>query len=73
MVAVAAEAYGRSTTTRQNHMSEVALAPQRSLATVARRNKHRSQHIGSEETKHDDFFCSSLRHYQSAVLDVSPG
>ena len=62
-VAVAAKADGRSTP------SDV-LMPQRSFATVARSNKHRLQHVGSEETKYDEFFQSSLRHYQSTVLDV---
>ena len=69
-VAVAAKADGRSTTTRQNHLSEGVPTPQRSFATVARSNKHRSQHVGSEETKYDVFLRSYLRRYQSAVLDV---
>ena len=69
-VAVAVKAYGRSTTTR-HHLSEVTLAPQCSYAAVARRNRHRSQYVDSEERKFEDFFHSSLRHYQSAVLDVS--
>ena len=69
-VAVAAKAGGRSTTARQNHPSEGVLTPQRSLATVARSKKHRSQYVGLEETEYDDFFRSFSRHYQSAVLDV---
>ena len=40
-------------------------------AGVVRRNKHKSQCENSEETKYDEFFRSSLRHYQSAKLDVS--
>ena len=63
-VAVAVKADGRSTP------SDV-LTPQRSFAAGARSNNHRSQHVGSEETKYDDFFQSSFRHYQSAVLGVS--
>ena len=45
--------------------------PQCSHAAVARRNKHRSQYVDSEETKYNGFFRSSLRYNQSAVLDVS--
>ena len=62
-VAIAAKADGRSTP------SDV-LTPQRSFATVARSTKHRLHHVGSEETKYDELFRSSLRYYQSAVLDV---
>ena len=50
------------------------LTPQRTfaaVAAVARSRNHWSQHVGSEETKYDKIFRSSLRHYQSAVLDVS--
>ena len=64
MVAVAAKADGRS-------MPSAVLTPQPSFATGARSSKHRSQHVGSEGTKYDEFFRSPLRHYQSAVLDVS--
>ena len=70
-VAVAAKADGRSTRTRQNHLSEGVPTPQRSFATVAGSNKHRSQHVGSQETKYNDFFRSFFRHYQSAVTDAS--
>ena len=70
-VAVAAKADGRSTTIRQHHLSEVALAPQRSYAGVGRRDKHRSEYENSEETKYDEVFCIFLRRYQSAVLDIS--
>ena len=69
-VAIVAKADGRSTTTGQNHLSEGVLTPQRSFATLAKSNKHWSQQVGSEEMKYDEFFRSSLRHYQSAVLDV---
>ena len=63
-VAVAAKADGRST------LSDV-LTPQCSFVAVARSNKHRSQHdVGSEETKYDKKNRSSLRPYQSAMLDV---
>ena len=40
-------------------------------AFAIRSNKHQLQHVGSEETKYFEFFRSPLRHYQSAVLDVS--
>ena len=60
---VVTKADGRST-------PSAVLRPQRSFATGARSNKHRSQHVGSEETKYDEFFRSPLRHYQSDVLDV---
>ena len=64
LVAVAAKADGRG-------MPSAVLTPQPSFAIGARSSKHRSQHVGSEETKYDEFFRSPLRHYQSAVLDVS--
>ena len=63
-VAVAAKADGRS-------MPSAVLTPQRPFVTGASSSKHQSQHVGSEETKYDNIFLSSLRHYQSAVLDVS--
>ena len=52
-VAVTAKADGRSTTTRQNPLLKGVLTPQPSFATVARSNKYRSQHVGSDETKYD--------------------
>ena len=70
-VAISAKADGRNNTTRQHHQSEVTLAPQCSYAAVAKRDKHRSQYIDSEEAKYNVFFRSSVGHYQSAVLDVS--
>ena len=63
-VAVVAKADGTRT-------PSAVLTPQRLLATGARSSKHQLQHVGSEETKYYDFFRSPLRHYQSAVLDVS--
>ena len=63
-VAVAAKADGSS-------MPSAVLTPQRPFATGTRSSKHQSQHVGSEETKYDNIFLSSLRRYQSAVLDVS--
>ena len=70
-IAVASKADGRSITTRQYHLYEITLAPQCSYAVVARHNEHRSQFVDSEETKKNVFFRSSLRHHQSAVLDIS--
>ena len=55
-VAVAAKADGRS-------MPSAVLTPQRPFATGVRSSKHQSQHVGSEETKYDNIFLSSLRHY----------
>ena len=63
-VAVAAKADGKI-------MPSPVLTPQLPFAPGARSSKHQSQHVGSEETKYDHIFLSSLRHYQSAVLDVS--
>ena len=45
--------------------------PKRLLGTRAESSKHQLQQVHSDETKYDDFFSSPLRHYQSAVLDVS--
>ena len=47
------------------------LTPQRPLATGATSSKHQLQHVYSAETKCNKCFRSSLRHYQSAALDVS--
>ena len=52
-VTVAAKADGRST-------SSDVLTPQRSFATGAKSNNHRLQHVGCEETKHDELFRSPL-------------
>ena len=65
-VTVAARADGLSTSSDE-------LTPQRSFVAVATSSNYRSQYIGSEETKYDKTFRSSLRHYQSAVLDVYSG
>ena len=46
--AVATKADGRS-------MLSAVLTPQRPFATGARRGKHQSQHVGSQETKYDYF------------------
>ena len=70
-VAVAAKADGRSDTTRQHRLSKVTLAPECSYVAVARHQKHRSQYLYSCETKYNGIFCSSLRYYQSAVIDIS--
>ena len=69
-VGVAAKADGRSDTMRQSHLSKVTLAPQYLYVAVVGHPKHRSQYLGSCETKYDAFFRSYLMYYQSAVLDV---
>ena len=63
-VAASAKADGRRT-------PSVVLTPKRLLGTRARSSKHQLQQVDPNETKYDDFFSSPLRHYQSAVLDVS--
>ena len=64
MEAASAKADGRRTLSAE-------LTPKRLLGTRARSSKHQLQQVDSDETKYDDFFSSPLRHYQSAVLDVS--
>ena len=63
-VATSANADGRRT-------PSAVLMPKRLLGTRARSSKHQLQQVDSDETKYDDFFSRPLRHYQSAVLDVS--
>ena len=57
-LAVDAKANGRSDTTLQHHLSNIALAPQCSYIAVARHLKHRSQYLDSCESKYNAFFSS---------------
>ena len=63
-VAVIAKADGKKTPSAVS-------TPQRPLATGATSSKHQLQCVCPAETKYDQFFRSLLKHYQSAVLDVS--